>query len=459
MSTRRIKDPVHGYIELDEPLVERLVDTPEFQRLRRVRQLSATHLVYPGATHTRFEHSLGVYHLASEVFSNLRGQSYFTDGATTAELDEIEQTLSCASLLHDIGHPPLSHLGERHLDVDALRKRLAETDFVDRFRAVAPDVNGWPKPIERAAPHELLSCIHILEVYDDALETLGVSPAEVAGYVLGWSLAYETGAAWQYGVGPEVLHSPVDVDRLDYMVRDDHMTGADVLDIDTDRMTSAYTAHPKAGLALAEGALSAIGNYLEGRVSLYQWVTQHHKSVYANMLFQRLLDELAAREDLITADAVLAGVDDFWLLERFREAAVDPPSEAFGDLYDRYRSRDFAESCWKHRLGFGDAVPDGVDPDAYARWLIDNDDSLEATLADDLDLPDHEVWVEHSYVPEYEPGELRDIPLAHRGRVQSVADHGLYGGREFERTIPFVYVPEGYARDAVAALATRYPRQ
>ncbi|MFC7176447.1 hypothetical protein [Halosegnis marinus] len=81
-STRRIKDPVHGYIELDEPLVEALVDTPAFQRLRHVRQLSGTHLVYPGATHTRFEHSLGVYHLGSRVFESLRDQPYFTDGAS-----------------------------------------------------------------------------------------------------------------------------------------------------------------------------------------------------------------------------------------------------------------------------------------------------------------------------------------------------------------------------------------
>ena len=457
MDTRRIKDPVHGYIELDEPLVDGIVDTRTFQRLRHVRQLSGTHLVYPGATHTRFEHSLGVYHLGSEVFANLREQSYFTDGATTAGLDEIERTLACACLLHDIGHPPLSHLGERHLDGPALRRRLDGLGLVDRFAAVdAPEVAGWPKPIARASPHELLSCVTALEAFGDALEGLGVDPHEVCGYVLGWSLAYEDGAPWQYGVGPEILHSPVDVDRLDYMVRDDHMTGANVLNVDTGRMIAAYTAHPDAGLALSEQALSAIGNYLEGRVSLYQWVTQHHKSVYANVLLRRLLDELVdARGDpLVTADAVLDdGIDDYWLFERFREAAADPPTEAFGDLYERFRSRTFAESCWKHRLGYGNLIAAGGDEQgAYSRWLVGNDDRLERALADRFDLPAHEVWIERSYVPEYEPAELRDIPLAHQGRTQSVAEHGLYGGREFERAIPFVYVPEGYTDAAVEAL-------
>jgi len=72
MPTTQIKDPVHGYVELPDALVEGVVDTRPFQRLRYVRQLSATHLVYPGANHTRFEHSLGVYHLGRTVFENLR---------------------------------------------------------------------------------------------------------------------------------------------------------------------------------------------------------------------------------------------------------------------------------------------------------------------------------------------------------------------------------------------------
>jgi len=87
-----------------------------FQRLRYVRQLSATHLVYPGANHTRFEHSLGVYHLGRTVFENLRQQSYFAREATVDELEEIQRTLECACLLHDVGHPPFSHLSEGFLD-------------------------------------------------------------------------------------------------------------------------------------------------------------------------------------------------------------------------------------------------------------------------------------------------------------------------------------------------------
>jgi len=90
--------------------------------------------VYPGANHTRFEHSLGVYHLGRTVFENLRQQSYFAREATVDELEEIQRTLECACLLHDVGHPPFSHLrGVPRRGV--LRERVAETGLVDAFDA------------------------------------------------------------------------------------------------------------------------------------------------------------------------------------------------------------------------------------------------------------------------------------------------------------------------------------
>jgi HD superfamily phosphohydrolase len=165
MPTTQIKDPVHGYVELPDALVDGVVDTRPFQRLRYVRQLSATHLVYPGANHTRFEHSLGVYHLGRTVFENLRQQSYFAREATVDELEEIQRTLECACLLHDVGHPPFSHLSEGFLDEGVLRERVAETGLVDAFDAAG--VGG--APLRSANPHELLGCVIIVEEYGDAL--------------------------------------------------------------------------------------------------------------------------------------------------------------------------------------------------------------------------------------------------------------------------------------------------
>ncbi|MEM3594830.1 MAG: HD domain-containing protein, partial [Candidatus Jordarchaeaceae archaeon] len=110
-----IRDPIHGFIELNE--WERdIINHPIFQRLRRIRQLGLTDFVYPGATHTRFEHSLGVMHVATKIFDQivkhrrdfLKKELSFTEGGL--ERDRVLVRLS--SLLHDIGHPPFSHATE-----------------------------------------------------------------------------------------------------------------------------------------------------------------------------------------------------------------------------------------------------------------------------------------------------------------------------------------------------------
>jgi HD superfamily phosphohydrolase len=449
MQTTKIKDPVHGYVELEQPLVDEILDTRAFQRLRHVRQLSATTLVYPGANHTRFEHSLGVYHLARTVFENLREQSYFYRDATSAELDDIQRTLECAALLHDVGHPPFSHLGERFLDTGDLLDRLAEHGLQTAFE----EAGVGNAPLRGVSPHELLGCLLTLREFGDGLEAMGVDPFDVCAHILGYSLEYERGGRWQHGVAAQILHSPIDVDRLDYITRDNQMTGADVLSFDTARMVDAYTAHPEAGLALSDKALSTIGNYLEGRIALYMWVTQHHKSVYANVLLGELLDQLAAVTDdpPVTIDRVLdGGIDDTTLMEGLRVAARDNPDSTLAALYDRFRSRRFPETCWKHRIAYADRVD--ADLDAFGSWLVENDADLEADLAAELGVPGHEVWIERSYVPEYEPQALEDIPIAYGGTTRSVGDWGLYGDRAFDSPIPFVFVPHGTEKRATGTL-------
>ncbi|MES3161644.1 MAG: HD domain-containing protein [Halorubrum sp.] len=456
MATTQIKDPVHGYVELPDALVDGVVDTRPFQRLRYVRQLSATHLVYPGANHTRFEHSVGVYHLGRTVFENLREQSYFTQNASTNELAEIQRTLECACLLHDVGHPPFSHLSEGFLDESVLRERVADVGLVDAF----DDAGVGGAPLRSANPHELLGCVLIVETYGDALRAFDVDPFEVCAYVLGYSLAYERGEPWQYGVGAQLLHSPIDVDRLDYITRDNRMTGAGVLSFDVERMVEAYTAHPEEGLALSEKALSTIGNYLEGRIALYMWVTQHHKSVYANRLLQALLGEYAKTtgESPVTVDGVLTEeLDDNAVLERLRVAARDAPNSTLASMYERFRGRQFPATCWKHRIALADRID--ADIDAFAAWLTAEEDRLEALLADALDVPPHEVWIDRSYVPAYDPDELEDIPIAYGGTTRSVGDWGLYGDRAFDVPIPFVFVPHGAKRQAIRLLQAAFEHE
>ena len=128
--TYEIRDPIHGFVTLNE-WEKDIIDHPVFQRLRRIRQLSMTDMVYPGAMHTRFEHSLGVMHVATRMFDHIRDRRLeflktelsFTEGGL--EKDRVLVRLS--SLLHDVGHAPFSHAAEGLMDKDLSQASLINT--------------------------------------------------------------------------------------------------------------------------------------------------------------------------------------------------------------------------------------------------------------------------------------------------------------------------------------------
>ncbi|MDO9096669.1 MAG: HD domain-containing protein, partial [Candidatus Methanoperedens sp.] len=163
-----IRDPIHDYIELDE-LALALIDTPQVQRLRRIRQLGFSNLVYPGANHTRFEHSLGVYHLA---------------GCLVKQIDENKrEELLAAAMLHDIGHGPFSHATEELIE-RYTRKRHDDAEELLRKGAIS-----------------------------DVLRDFSLSPSSIAAHIKGETY-----------IG-QIINSEIDVDRMDYLVRDAHYTG------------------------------------------------------------------------------------------------------------------------------------------------------------------------------------------------------------------------------------------
>lgn len=160
-SWKFIKDPVHHYIRVsDEDL--KIIDTPLFQRLRNVYHLGTGYLTYLGATHSRFEHSLGVAELGTSVFNhvvwNSREKGLSNWEIDKDELDTMRKTLRCACLLHDIGHSPFSHTCEDFFKEEAIRiaKKLAtKLDFATKPGEKTEDIL-----MQKAdtSPHELVSC-------------------------------------------------------------------------------------------------------------------------------------------------------------------------------------------------------------------------------------------------------------------------------------------------------------
>ena len=146
---KRIKDPIYGYIEIPD-FVQKIIDTPVFQRLRDIVQTSYMSL-YPSATHNRFVHSIGVYHLGTLAICGLKAN---LDSRKTKSYFRVFQ-LAC--LLHDVGHAPFSHTGEQYYLKNSERKDLHE-----KLVKLVKDENLEKEISEngyKAAPHELISAI------------------------------------------------------------------------------------------------------------------------------------------------------------------------------------------------------------------------------------------------------------------------------------------------------------
>jgi hypothetical protein len=197
--TRRIRDPVHDLIVFDEkdpldPLAWELIETEEFQRLRRIKQLGVTEFVYPGATHTRFAHSIGVFHLARRLLNLIRRE--FSEGRVPGTFDEGSAKVAVlAALLHDVGHGPFSHAFEE------ARKSVAERrkEKSEKHEAWSAKIIGNPNG--RIFP--------ILERDEGLLK-------EIVDLVQA-----ETPANMYHAI----VSSSFDADRLDYVQRDRYMTG------------------------------------------------------------------------------------------------------------------------------------------------------------------------------------------------------------------------------------------
>ena len=257
-----IHDSVHGSVRV-EGVFLRLLGRPEVQRLHGVHQLGLAHLVFPGANHTRLEHSLGTFHIASRMAD-----------ALALKKEERDQVLA-AALLHDIGHPPFSHTLE-----EVMLDRLG-VDHVDLSRALIMGELRSISPSERK----------LLRDIDDiptVLEAAGISPGQVAELVLcpvspdtpGQSmLEVESGQAHfgQTNYLHQIIHGPVDADQMDYLLRDAYYTGVAHGTIDLDRlMQTIDTFH--GDLVVLKGGVVAVEGLLVARALMYTSV-YFHKTV------------------------------------------------------------------------------------------------------------------------------------------------------------------------------------
>lgn len=286
-STKRIKDPVYGYIELPKRLFDSVVDTAEFQRLRRVVQTSYAPL-YPSALHSRFVHSLGVYHLgtmASEALDKSARERY---GEILPEgwVDSLD-TFRLACLLHDVGHAPFSHTGEGfYREKGRVPSIDDDLKMIVNSQSFSNDVPAAPK---EAAPHEVMSAIVGLERFAEVIPNHELFSRCITGYT------YSCPKNEMEHLGNvliELLNSTtIDVDKLDYLIRDSYVIGFDSISIDYERLLRGIRLTGRDGhpvLAFHKSSLSVLENVVYARDLERKWVQAHPIILYDQYLIRRM---------------------------------------------------------------------------------------------------------------------------------------------------------------------------
>ena len=261
-----IIDPIHDFVRVyDNEL--KIIDTPIFQRLRRIRQLSGAHLIYPGAQHTRFEHSLGVMHIASMAGNALSDKGIIS-------VDDI-QNLRFAGLLHDIGHGPFSHLFE-----ELLQKKQHSHEDVGKE-------------------------IILKTAIGDLISKAGYDKKFITKLAFGDS---------KFQFMNEIISGALSADIMDYLLRDGYFTGAEHAKIDHNRLTNSLDVY-KNKLALDKSALVNFETMLISRYQMFKAV-YFHKTVRAGEVM--LLESMDLAEEELNLTSMI--LDDY--LELYDEVIL-----------------------------------------------------------------------------------------------------------------------------------------
>jgi len=278
-SVRTYHDPLHGAITLDgsdevEALLKALIDTPEFQRLRRIRQLGPASLTFHGAEMSRFTHSLGTMAVARRAFDRL--------ATLHQELRSHRATVLCAALLHDIGHGPFSHTAEEVFGSHHEQWTIA---IVEKSHAIRERLDAFHPELWQA----------ITQVYTHT---------------------HPIPCVWQ------LVSSQLDCDRIDYLMRDSYFTGAAYGQLDLDRIVLAlnydFTSRQ---LVVEKKGLAAIEHYLVVRSFMYAQIYNHSKNLSATWILEKAFHR--ARELLVKGELSADETVSAWLLGPVEQMALE----------------------------------------------------------------------------------------------------------------------------------------
>jgi uncharacterized protein len=393
---RIVRDPLWNTIRVD-PVAVRILDTPAFQRLRYIRQLGFAHLVYPGATHTRFDHALGVYHLARRGIRLLRER-----GGVPDPVWEGSETVVCAALLHDIGHYAFSH---------ALEELEAE---------------------RLPGDHEAVSARFFeSEELREALAPLGPeAPGVIHDLIRGRSRHPLRG----------LVSGSLDLDKMEYLRRDALFCGVPYGEVDVDRLIQGLVLLPdpvtgELEVGIEEKVVSALESLLFAKYQMFRNVYWHHGVRAATALYKRIVDE-TVRVGLLSSDELVGPTDEELLYEIRRRALDrdDPESRRIGERWiPALRNRRLP----KRACEITAPELEGIELPDWTSRASEQRRTLEDRIARELGLDPGEVMLDY-------PAKRRmldlDLLVERRGgRVERLGQEGLRGLIDLPRLAEELY--------------------
>ncbi len=274
MDFKIIQDTIFGSMRFERPFLD-LMETLEIQRLNGIRQLGLTYLVFPGANHTRIEHSLGCCHLAQRMSEILN-------------LPEEERlSVSAAALLHDIGHGPFSHMLEYY---------ISELSGLDHMLLSKKVIRGEEEMISESEKEQFDDIPSVPAV----LEKHGLDPKLVSDIVMG---SRESGFSRLTDFGgqktsderrylSQMIHGPIDVDQIDYLLRDSHYTGVAHGVIDVDRLIQTIQIHDN-NIVMDKKGMSSVEGMFVARALMYSSVYFHKTVRVAELMLARGVERAA----------------------------------------------------------------------------------------------------------------------------------------------------------------------
>ncbi|MNO20632.1 Deoxyguanosinetriphosphate triphosphohydrolase-like protein [compost metagenome] len=259
------KDPVHNYVHVQDEVIWSLINTPEFQRLRRIRQLGTSYLTFHGAEHSRFSHSLGVYEITRRIISQFERADY-------GDWPRDERMVAlCAALLHDLGHGPFSHSIEQAFQMN-------HEDWTCKILLGDTEVNAVLRSLGDDFPEKVASVIR--KDYPNPIVV-------------------------------NLVSSPLDADRMDYLLRDAYFTGVNYGTIDMDRILRML--RPFQGrIVVKESGMHAVEDYLMSRYQMY-WQVYFHpvtrsSEIILRQIFRRAKELYASGHSLSFLPEPLPGL-------------------------------------------------------------------------------------------------------------------------------------------------------